>query len=549
MTQTQSITTLATRPSSGRKGWRLEIYEPLGQELLVTYDSATNPGPIHEGFNSRRYPNNTCGPGSFLAIPKYMIGGDPRNIVKIAYDTGTKVVPVYFGYIAKAPDPRKGEVSKYELSSGKELLKNSLVADTFAVNFEAEVDGGYWIRQLVGTYRHKALKFDASFIPLTGVMFAGTMYDAAGATVYEAIEAIIKGCPAIGENDWGVNPDGYVVIQPSSGSYTFQGDDNALKYGDRDAELVCTAAKINLIRDVSNGAVVSAGYRPRLISYTHTDPAHIIYEASRSFKMPEKKDGTPILEVLQYIPDTGGSYHASYIPSDPTKTGFQVLQDGDLSTYVYNSTAETRALGVNSYDDVFVGVAVVIDAVAGTYNLVLKIAFSFFNQATSVTTDTATVTFDLNGLKGQGKVEARFIAPIPSKSNRAFCDLTIGNPAPAANSVKVYELRGLRMNGPLLEQIAQSNIRLPARQVSQITFANTVTDSGVLGGYLLEEPVKTLYVKGENGQLIPCEPVEYNDTCTGTEGQLTRADIGEIVRSPDFHTINDAINRALEAYS
>ena len=547
MTQIQTLSTSALRPSSGRQGWTLEIYSPTGNELLTTYDSHTNPGPIHSGFNSRRYPNNTCGPGSFMAVPKRLIGGDPRNIVKLTYDTGTKRVPVYFGYIAKAPDPRKGDVSRYDLSSGKELLKNSPIRSTFTWAIpQLTYDVSVWISNLVSLFKHPALKHRFEDFPLTGVLIPAP--EVRGTNLYQAIEAILKAVPALKDTDWGVDPEGYVVVRPATGSKVVYAEDATLRFGDRDGEQICTEAIIRVANRVSEGAIISAGYTPSLITYTYTDPANEIYRAPKIFDLPRKSDDSPILEVLEYTPASAFSYEATVTQWKSSTTNSasnvgQVVQDSDLATYaVSGSNSEVSMAVAYANPAGFVGLALAIDAAAGNYTSQARIRFSGSSAV-------YTVKFDLEKLKGQGKVEARFIAPYPLDAtiNQVHASVFFTSSSAMTDLIKVYEFRGLKTNDAILSQIAQSNIRLPARQVSQITFARSVTEGGqAIGGYLLETPVKTLQVMGEDGKLIACEVTEYNDTCTTEEGMLTRAETGEPIRNPIVDTINGAIRRAQE---
>lgn len=543
---------LARKPSSGVKGWKLEIFDPLGQELQARYTNQ-NPAGLAYGFVTKRYGNGTCGSMSFEGKPSEIIGGNARNIVRLEVDTGAEVIALHYGVLVSVPDARSGDRGEFESAPGKKLLETAVTTGAEHWLYPTPTDLSTPLRIMVGRRKPKALKYAETLFAPTGALLEG-YNDFRGLNLADIFRDALKAAPAFGDDDWGTDPDGYVVLRPRAGKLTLSYDEVMLssRRAQISGEETCTQAILRIANAPSEGAVVSAGYYPKVMTYTYTDPAHEVYEAPRVFELPQKRDGSPLLEVLAYIPNTGGSYNMSYVPSAPGKTAFEVLQDGDPNTYVYNSTAETHLLGVNSYDDPFLGVAVIIDAKAGAYNLLLKIHFEHFDLATTASTNIAEVSFNLNNLKGQGKVEARFIAPGPQAANRAYCDLTIGNPAPAIDDVRVYELRGLQVNVPVAEGIARSNINVPAQEITEITCARALADGEPIGGFILAEPVGTVEITGVptstpgKTTTITGAVAEITDTITAEGGMYSVIALNDKVRAPDVRTIQDAITRKLE---
>jgi hypothetical protein len=101
-------------------------------------------------------------------------------------------------------------------------------------------------------------------------------------------------------------------------------------------------------------------------------------------------------------------------------------------------------------------------------------------------------------------------------------------------TLKVHEFRGLRVNQTLLDQIARSNIRLPAREVTQITCARGFTSGGeAIGGFYLMNLGKTLEIT-DAPEPISGDIAEVVDTFNTKEGLLSRVSTGQPLRSPEI---------------
>jgi hypothetical protein len=529
-----------TQISSYAKGFILEVYDKQGRTLVKRY-SSDEPGGLINGFVSIRYPNGTNGKFDFEAKPNLTVI-EPGSITRLYYNTGQAIVPAHFGVVTSSPDPRSGGRGVYEVASGKELLKRS-VCDPVTGDFvfvREPRDVSFILNELVRRYRHAALKYDPAKIPNTGVQIGPVK--AGGTNLYEAIAAILEAVPTIGENDWGVDAEGYVVVRPPSGTVRLSYNEVQGQFGNIDSLGVVTKATIRIANAVSEGAIVSAGYRPSLITHSYTHPEHASWQAERAFDLPTNSEGAPVVDPLENTPNSGYSWSSgtSGWQSSASGSGVSVvISDGNLSTYAYPGSSAPGALDV--YDSnldrpsTVMGGSLTIDAPAGSYDLALT-----FRYETIVSTSPlsfalrGTVRYDLNQLKGQGLSEVRLVAPSPSGFviNAVTVGLTLGGTVPT--TLKVHEFRGLRVNQTLLDQIARSNIRLPAREVTQITCARGFTSGGeAIGGFYLMNLGKTLEIT-DAPEPISGDIAEVVDTFNTKEGLLSRVSTGQPLRSPEI---------------
>lgn len=529
-------------PSLSKKAFTLRVYNKLGDRLLETYASES-PGGICDGFTSRRYPAGVCGQLDFEAKPNLTAIAEGA-ITYLEYDTGFRIISIHMGVVTNSPDQRGGGRGVYEVAGGKKLLARRVCGDDALFRdsplVPVGVDAAWILRELVRRYKHPALKYDEARIPLTGVMVGEI--DARGTNLDKAIEAVLKSVPAIGENDWGVDAEGYVVIRPPTGESSLPYSYVEGQFGNIDSDDVVTKATIRVANAVSQGAIVSAGYRPSLITYSYEHPLHTEWGAERSFDLPKNDEGKPVIDVLEYSPRSGAGFTGAWASSVVEQSVFDSFLDGNLNSYVYPSSGTDLVLTVRPRNPAgFIGVAAVIDAVEGSYDL--RLYCNFYSQAISNVVHQ--VAFDINGLKGQGKVEARFIAPFPADSptvNISQGRILI-NGTSLANTIKVYEFRALEINDTLLEQIARAQIRLPAREVTQITCARGLGDGSgqTYGGFLLEGIGKTITLTGAP-EPITGTIAEVIDTFTTTEGMLSRISTGNALRSPEVRAIQQYLN-------
>ncbi len=310
------------------------------------------------------------------------------------------------------------------------------------------------------------------------------------------------------------------------------------QFGDITSDDVVTKATILVANAVSEGAIVSAGYVPSLITHSYTHPEHAEWKAERSFSI-EEKDGRAVLDVLSYTRSTGfgwGSGTSGWQSSVVGKSVAEVASDGNTTTYAYPGSVSPGLFSLTEFEGQrFVGIAVVIDAPAGSYGLKLTIFYQNSDGGSNRVTHYE-VQFPLDQVKGQGKVEYRNIAPVPvdARVNTVEIRLIITGDAPTV--LKVYEFRGLQANQILLTQIARAQIRLPAKEVSEVAFVRGVDPvSGILyGAHLLEQPAKRLNLLSDTGKNLGLggDVAEVVDTYTTEEGMLSRVALGQAIRNP-----------------
>ncbi len=361
------------------------------------------------------------------------------------------------------------------------------------------------------------------------------------------MEAILSAADNVGENDWGVDPEGYVVVRPPTGEINRLKSSVIAQFGDITSENAVTKATIRVANTVSEGAIASTGYRPSLITYSYTHPEHPEWRAERAFDLPKNDEGKPVIDVLTYSPHASFSFDASPTQWVSSETGTivgvpTVVQDGNLETHAISGSDTEVSMAVQTPNfSNFVGIALIIDAAAGTYTAELRITF------TRPGGNSYRVRFDLASLKGKGKVEARFIAPYPTDRTVASVHAGIYFTGSSAmtNLIKIYEFRGLEANTTLLDQIARAQIRLPATEVQEVTFARGFNSEGqAYGAYLLDTPAKTLNLLGENGEDLGLsgDVAEIVDTFTTKEGMLSRVALGQPIRDPVVRAIQRRID-------
>lgn len=537
MTQIAALRT--NSPSSGKQGFTLRVMNRLGNSLVTKYYSSdtVDGSGILDGFTSRRYPSGNCGQCDFNAKPN-AVRIEAGSILYLTFDTGAAVVPVHFGTVVTNPDGREGLRGEYESAGGKELLKRSICGPDALYDFQnIPVDVAQILRTLVFNYKHPALKYSQAnfqqYIPDTGVLIGYT--DVRGRNLYEAIEGILEAVPAIGEHDWGADAEGYVVIRPPTGEIDKLYSSVMTQFGDITSDGVVTKATILVANAVSEGAIVSAGYVPSLITHSYEHPEHAEWKAERSFSI-EEKDGRAVLDVLTTGPISGSklSDTTSWTATGGSSTG--ILADNSLASYYSSGNVSYQFISVGVLRDKgFVGTQITLEAAAGTYDLEMKATYGYYVGAGFTTLQT--VIFNLNELKGQGAVTARYIAPASNDpaAKDVFATFIIRNAA-TANLVKVYEFTSLEANATLLTQIARSQIRLPAKEVSEVTFARGVDPfTGYqYGAHLLEQPAKRLNLLSDAGKDLGLggDIAEIVDTYTTDEGMLSRVALGSPIRSP-----------------
>jgi hypothetical protein len=531
------------------KRFELEVWSRLGATRIITYTSES-PGGIVGGFVSRRYANGTCGGMDFEAKPS-LTRIEAGSILYTRMDTGAGVVKTHFGVVTSNPDGRSGERGTYQVASGKELLKRSIVPVTFDTDFDEPVDAAIWMRNLVSRFRHPALKYDAGRIALTGVMFAPTLRAARGRNLYEALEAILSAVPTISENDWGVDPEGYVVIRPPTGEINRLKSSVITQFGDITSDAVVTQATILVANEPSEGAIASPGYAPAAVGYTYTHPEHTEWRAARSFEI-ETRDNRPVIDVLE--PNSSGASYGG-LEFLPTGTDFSTaLEDDDLATYARPAGTNTGFYIelVELPDTPPIAVEMVLEFLTGAaYTAILTFIYSFSSGSSdpNAKLSQVKVKFDLKDLVGQGIVQNRVVVP-PMFFHRGLplrditADFTVTSSTALQNYIKIYEFKFLSLNTTLLEQIARNQIRLPAKEVQEVTFARGFNDEGqAYGAYLLETPAKTLRLLGEKGEDIGLSGniAEIVDTFTVTEGMLSRVALGQPIRDPVVRAIQKMI--------
>jgi hypothetical protein len=260
------------------KRFIVDVYDRLGQTKIITYTSES-PGGIVGGFVSRRYANNCCGPMDFEAKPSET-RIEAGSILATRFDTGTSVVPVHFGVVTSNPDGRSGKRGTYQVASGKELLKRSVCADNiYSPSARAPVDAAYFVREAVRLYRHSALKYDQERI--AGLGYPLTEVPSAGRNLHEVIAAILEAVPDIGENDWGVDLEGYFVLRPPTGEINRLKSSVITQFGDITSDNVVTKATILVANTLSAGALPNAAYRPSVVSHSYTHPENSSWQERR----------------------------------------------------------------------------------------------------------------------------------------------------------------------------------------------------------------------------------------------------------------------------
>jgi len=544
LTQLRALST-GPRQSSGKQGFELRVFNRLGNSLVTKYYSSDtlDGSGILDGFTSRRYPSGNCGQCDFNAKPN-AVRIEAGSILELTFDTGTTAVPVHFGTVVTNPDGREGLRGEYESAGGKELLKRSICGPDALYDFQnSPVDVAQILRTLVSSYKHPALKYSQAnyqqYIPDTGVL-AGRV-DARGRNLYEAIEGILEAVPAIGEHDWGADAEGYVVIRPPTGEINKLYSSVMTQFGDITSDGVVTKATILVANAVSEGAIVSAGYVPSLITHSYEHPEHAEWKAERSFSI-EEKDGRAVLDVLRFD-DPAGAGHSGW--ATPSGSVGGALTDGNPETYAYPTSSVGYIYtgdGSINKSTRYVGAVIVVDAPTGSYDLAATITYESYvynpanpNSVTS-TIVRAVIRFDMNTLKGRGKVAVRFVAPPPAGFFVEAGMVEVRPTGTVPTSLKVYELNGLILNTTLLTQIARAQIRLPAKEVSEVTFAHGVDPfTGYqYGAHLLEQPAKRLNLLSDTGKDLGLggDIAEIVDTYTTDEGMLSRVALGAPIRNP-----------------
>jgi hypothetical protein len=282
-----------------------------------------------------------------------------------------------------------------------------------------------------------------------------------------------------------------------------------------------------------------------VVSHSYTHPENSSWRAERSFEL-ETKDERPIIDVLQ-TSSSGASYGG--LEFLPAGTDFSTaLDDGSLTTYAQPGSTNTF-IYIELYelpDTPPVALEMVVEFLTGaSYTATLVFEYSF----ATATSAEVTVKFDLKDLIGQGIVQNRIVVPpmlsyngMALKGVRASFDV-VGSVA-LQNYLKIYEFKFLTPNLTLLDQIARNQIRLPAKEVQEVTFARGFNDEGqAYGAYLLETPAKTLNLLGENGEDLGLsgDIAEITDTFTVTEGMLSRVALGQPIRDPVVRAIQKMI--------
>lgn len=300
-----------------------------------------------------------------------------------------------------------------------------------------------------------------------------------------------------------------------------------------------TKATIRVANAVSEGAIVSAGYKPSLITYSYEAPEHRLYAAERSFDLEKTDDGRSVIDVLEYSAKSGFG-HSGVEWTASTGTVSQTVQDGDQNTYAEHTSGThvfmySQASGRPSD---FVGTSLIIDAPTGSYTLVLTVEFQ--KSINNVMTSVYNVKFDLDKLKDGGKVELRVIAPSPVDSAIAIAYARLNIAGTAFSRVKVYELRALQANATLLGKIARAQIKLPARELAEIDCAYGPQGEN---GFLLETVGKTFVAEGAPTP-ITGTIVEIVDTFNTEDGMRSRIALGEPVRDSTVKAIQRFVRGA-----
>jgi len=530
LTQLQSLQAV---PSSGRRSFTLQVRDKLGQGQKAVY-SSQEPGGIARGFASRRYPSGTCGPLTFQGKPSEL---DIENgdITYLSYDTGQRVIPVHMGVVVLAPFEDGPEWGTYEVASGKKLLERSVCGADADIFWATEADIAATLHLLIQDYRHPALKYDGSSISISfGVVVRS--FDARGTNLDEAIKAALKAVPAISDNDWGVGPLGNVIIRPPEGVVTLPYRQVKAQFGGSiSSDEVVTKATIRVANAVSEGAIVSAGYKPSLITYSYEAPEHRLWGAERSFDLEKTDDGRAVIDVLIDTPSTGLGYGSGVNGwQASTAEVYKAVADGNLETYIYPGSSNPGLLAITAFKgEDFAGSAFAIDAPPGAYEIRLEIFYQYSpNQGGSNRETKETVKFDLSRIKGLGKIRIPSIAPMAvGAANIVNVNFVYAGSLPT--SLKIYEFRSLQANTTLLDKIARAQIKLPARELAEIECAYGPEGEN---GSLLERVGKTFVAEGAPTP-ITGTIAEIVDTFNTEDGMRSRIALGEPVRDPVVKSI------------
>ncbi|GGR63047.1 hypothetical protein GCM10008959_26440 [Deinococcus seoulensis] len=439
--------------------------------------------------------------------------------------------PIFYGPVVECPHPRDPNFGDVKLVGASDLLTRRVIGNEIFEN----VDVAVIVRALVQQYRHPAITYDESLIPLTGRTL--TKFSMPFRKLGQALDTLGKTLDTERGVPFGVLPDGrffFATPEPptlalsvndvqSLGLLTVSGDDAI-------TEMTLIALSRASGTNPNRVAVYPPGYLAgTIIAYAFGRGGFSAYGLPYQPGTYTLKATSPGfedygLQGAAIVPDGADVLTRTLPLSDLTSSGFTGVAnatDGSGTTYAANDGAARAPylqfrVPVGADADPVVGMRAVysldmsgLDASSFYGEITLQYAFT---DPTGATTYQAEATFDYHLDDTGGAVrEVTSVRPLPAEFltslrtepwaadtptpyaatlNFGFNTFD-GQPTVPAGRLKLYALEFIGLDRAKTSTIAQSSLRPPAQEPTEFkvtalpTALSSVTLTGHPGGDLV----------------------------------------------------------------